>query len=208
MSEMKPPPPPPPRPADFEAGTDLAGKLCSICQTAILAGERVLTCSHCGLPFHSECWNENRGCSAYGCKGAPPTVKTNPVVEASSNAWAGEKPCPNCGKTIKGEAMKCRFCGASFNTRDVISRTEFSTREYEGAEYVAARNKVIGLFLLSSAACLAPIGLVLVGILVGNKELMGINYNRLPMTLKAVLISSLGIACLLLVIMVMVLVFD
>jgi hypothetical protein len=24
-------------------------------------------CPHCGLPFHAECWEENRGCSAYGC---------------------------------------------------------------------------------------------------------------------------------------------
>ncbi|HWL09976.1 MAG TPA: hypothetical protein VNQ76_16340 [Planctomicrobium sp.] len=46
---------------------DTAEQLCSICQTVILDEEPNTRCEACGLPFHTECWKENRGCSAYGC---------------------------------------------------------------------------------------------------------------------------------------------
>src|SRR5437763_261566 len=125
------------RPREQEAGPGIAGKVCSICQTGIIAGERVLECSFCGLPFHAECWDENRGCSAYGCQGAPKTVKGDVEAQPLTNAWGGEKPCPNCGKSIKASALKCRFCGAAFESRDVIGGKEYAAREYEGNEYTA-----------------------------------------------------------------------
>src|SRR5690606_35028092 len=40
---------------------------CSICQCAIAAGETIHTCSDCGGTFHAACWQENFGCSSYGC---------------------------------------------------------------------------------------------------------------------------------------------
>ncbi len=50
--------------------------ICGICQTEILASEKVEVCSKCSLPFHHECWLENKGCAAYGCENvsvlAPP----------------------------------------------------------------------------------------------------------------------------------------
>mgnify|MGYP001595768107 CR=1 FL=1 len=67
---------------------------------------------------------------------------------------------------------------------------------------------MVGLFLLSAAGCLAPIAMVLIGVLIKNKVFMGIEYNRLPVTLKAGLISSLGIGSLLLLIMVFMVTFD
>ena len=192
----------------FEADASIAGKLCSICQTAVIAGEQVVSCPHCALPFHAECWNENQGCSAYGCKGAPRTAKPKVDVEQTSNAWAGEKNCPSCGRKIKGNALKCRFCGASFETRDVISRSEYAQREYEGTEFASARNKCIALFLLAASGCLSPIALILIGILVANKNFMGLDYHRLPSTLKALLLSSIGISALMLVLLLVVCIFD
>jgi hypothetical protein len=40
---------------------------CSICQWKIDPTDEQHTCPSCGLVFHTECWNDNRGCSAYGC---------------------------------------------------------------------------------------------------------------------------------------------
>lgn len=40
---------------------------CSICQGRIETTDPRSVCSECGLTFHSDCWVENRGCSAYGC---------------------------------------------------------------------------------------------------------------------------------------------
>jgi hypothetical protein len=37
-----------------------------------------MACPACKLPFHAECWNENRGCSAFGCSQV--NVKEKPIV--------------------------------------------------------------------------------------------------------------------------------
>ena len=41
--------------------------LCPYCRTLIASGAKVTFCTSCGLPYHTECWQENRGCAAYGC---------------------------------------------------------------------------------------------------------------------------------------------
>jgi hypothetical protein len=45
----------------------VAQQICSICHSAIVAGETTTVCPSCALTFHAECWQENQGCSAYGC---------------------------------------------------------------------------------------------------------------------------------------------
>lgn len=42
-------------------------EMCSICQCSVEIGADRTTCDRCGLPFHKDCWQENQGCSAYGC---------------------------------------------------------------------------------------------------------------------------------------------
>jgi DNA-directed RNA polymerase subunit M/transcription elongation factor TFIIS len=42
-------------------------EMCSVCQTVIEDDDARTTCNACKLPFHEECWQENLGCSAYGC---------------------------------------------------------------------------------------------------------------------------------------------
>ena len=189
------------------AGSETAGRLCAICQSGIVAGERILHCPSCDLPFHEECWNENRGCSAYGCKSAPITSNMKPTLETTSNAW-GDKQCPSCLRKIKAEALKCRFCGAIFETRDIITRQEFATREYDGQEYNAARNKVVMLFILSVLGCLAPVGIIMTGILIFSGEILGVSFRRLPGALKALAWAGFGIGCLLMFLLVVFLAVD
>jgi hypothetical protein len=45
----------------------VTSRICSICQWKIEKTDPQHTCPACGLLFHEDCWNENRGCSAYGC---------------------------------------------------------------------------------------------------------------------------------------------
>ncbi|HEX4124237.1 MAG TPA: FHA domain-containing protein [Tepidisphaeraceae bacterium] len=45
-----------------------AAKLvCGICQSPLLENEPQHACPSCAIPFHTDCWTENRGCSSYGC---------------------------------------------------------------------------------------------------------------------------------------------
>jgi hypothetical protein len=42
-------------------------KKCSICHSPINPGESFVTCPDCAMQYHAECWQENLGCSSYGC---------------------------------------------------------------------------------------------------------------------------------------------
>src|SRR3954447_19166442 len=88
------------------AGDEVAGRACPICQTQVVRGESVIACPACELSYHEECWEENRGCGAYGCAEAPETIKPK-VTDAQAVHWEGEKKCPSCRQQIKGQALVC-----------------------------------------------------------------------------------------------------
>lgn len=44
--------------------------VCPFCAEP-LGGRPVHVCPHCRTPHHSECWQQNRGCTTLGCRGAP-----------------------------------------------------------------------------------------------------------------------------------------
>lgn len=70
---------PPPETAHREA----TAQLCSICQTLLQASDPSTTCSECHLPFHEECWEENLGCSAYGCPNVN-ALRPGPDIQINS----------------------------------------------------------------------------------------------------------------------------
>lgn len=43
------------------------GKTCPYCQTPIKPGQMVKCCEKCKIFHHSECWDDNDGCTTYGC---------------------------------------------------------------------------------------------------------------------------------------------
>ena len=43
------------------------GKTCPYCKTAIQTGEEVKICKVCLMPHHTSCWEENKGCTTFGC---------------------------------------------------------------------------------------------------------------------------------------------
>jgi RING finger family protein/uncharacterized protein UPF0547 len=97
-------------------GPNEEGRRCGVCQTAIAALESVGRCPKCDAPHHGECWAENGGCSSYGCELMPQAAKEAPALPQSY--WGEEnKTCPRCSQSIKVAALRCRFCGAVFESR-------------------------------------------------------------------------------------------
>ncbi len=45
------------------------GKTCPYCQFPIKQDSETVLCSSCRVPHHRECWQENGGCTTYGCQG-------------------------------------------------------------------------------------------------------------------------------------------
>ncbi len=46
---------------------EFIGKTCPFCKTAIQPGEDIKVCPACGMPHHQNCWEENKGCTTFGC---------------------------------------------------------------------------------------------------------------------------------------------
>lgn len=47
----------------------LKGKTCPYCKTQIKEDDTIAVCSICEMPHHLSCWNENNGCTTFGCTG-------------------------------------------------------------------------------------------------------------------------------------------
>lgn len=48
--------------------TSYVGKTCPYCQFPIKQGSGGVLCPGCQVPHHRTCWEENKGCTTFGCK--------------------------------------------------------------------------------------------------------------------------------------------
>lgn len=74
-----------------------AAKICAICQGPILQGDASRQCTSCSQIYHAECWNENRGCAAYGCPevgSLDPAPAAEPVGAPVTAPAAAPPPAP------------------------------------------------------------------------------------------------------------------
>lgn len=77
------------------------GKVCPYCKAEIKEGEGIKVCPACGIPHHIGCWEENKGCTTFGCSEQHYEVQgTNPTDV-----------CQNCGATLSYGQMFCPKCG-------------------------------------------------------------------------------------------------
>ena len=77
------------------------GRLCAYCKLEIANTDDVVVCPSCGMPHHKKCWNENKGCTTFGCN------MQNSVVPMI---------CSNCGQPIQEGQLFCMNCGVKIGS--------------------------------------------------------------------------------------------
>lgn len=133
------------------------GPVCVYCQAPIGGTETPATCPACEASHHIECWDENRGCAVYGCTRAG-QVEPRTALEIPISYWGREqKPCPACREMILAAALRCRHCGAIFDSARPESTSEF--RRQRDAKQLAPglRNWTRWLFVLCLFTPTAPL---------------------------------------------------
>lgn len=102
--------------------SDLIGKTCPYCQFPVKGHEELVVCSECGIPHHKDCWNENHGCTTFGCTGRPSDSSSalnslnRPSDYIEIDAKEQKRYCSRCG-TANNEANEfCTHCGSGLQS--------------------------------------------------------------------------------------------
>jgi hypothetical protein len=142
------------------SGTGGRDPVCAICLSPIVAGAAKNACPACQAEYHAECWQENGGCAIYGCSQVP-VIEKRQALEIPISYWGQEnKLCPSCKREILAAAVRCRHCGATFESARPQDAAEFQQRAELTQRLPALRRTVVCLFIVSVLPCLAPIGAV------------------------------------------------
>ena len=93
------------------------GKICPFCKTEIKEEDAIKVCPACGLPHHEACWEENKGCTTFGCSEqhyeAQGTNPTDVCPNCGTPLGDGQAFCPKCGTPKDGVKKNiCGKCGA------------------------------------------------------------------------------------------------
>jgi ketosteroid isomerase-like protein len=148
----------------------LTGKTCPYCQSKIKDRTDFIICSQCGSPHHKECWDENQGCTTYGCKNNPHTIEKlhlssqdvgdKTVQEIKKEISSGNLiQCPKCKNDIEDNSIYCKFCGYNLKEKKFDAAVQEFEKEYK-RKYkakVSATRKQLLLTLVSVAILLFSI---------------------------------------------------
>ncbi len=130
---------------------------CPVCQALIAPEEPVTHCPACGVRYHAECWEYNGGCGVYGCTAAPDT-ENRAALEIPAAYWGREhKPCPVCSQEILAAALRCRHCGATFESARPEDEAAYYARTRQADRRPALRRASVWLFILGLLPCTAPL---------------------------------------------------
>lgn len=90
-----------------------APAVCPICCCEIAPGDDVVICPDCRTPHHRDCWEENHGCSTYGCASAAHQETHTDSTNGGNAAGTpdGMVACPACGAMHPATDLVCSSCG-------------------------------------------------------------------------------------------------
>lgn len=143
----------------------IKNKICPYCQSKIKSNADFIVCSHCGTPHHKECWDENSGCTTYGCINNPQTEEKvelgsedigDQTIDSIRQSLHQQVPeelitCINCKSQIEASSTYCKYCG--FNL--IENKYDDAKHEFE-KEYKKRYHDKIGItrkrFLITAAS--------------------------------------------------------
>lgn len=113
--------------------------VCPYCQTNIKNSADVIICSSCKTPHHKECWEENKGCTVFGCDKNPNTgnkgidIGDETIDSVKKIIEQGKKkqiPCPKCNALIPEGSLYCSYCGFAFKEENKTKAKEEFEKEF------------------------------------------------------------------------------
>lgn len=87
---------------------------CPYCKAPITEADQVKVCPACGIAHHQSCWEQNHGCTTFGCSMqnsvVAPAAPVPPVAPAPAPAPA-KRFCAGCGAELAPDQAFCPNCG-------------------------------------------------------------------------------------------------
>lgn len=90
---------------------------CPYCHDA-LQNAPVALCMECSTPHHTGCFEQNQGCSIFGCEGTQAVAKRQATLRV----------CGECGRHTQADAPFCAWCG----TANTAARAPLHARREPG----------------------------------------------------------------------------
>lgn len=90
---------------------EYVGRLCPYCRFPLKTRERMVICPACRVAHHADCWQENGGCTTYGCGYAPEAHPPQPAPLATAGAGSGESLRPSLPRGIPSPAAATAAAG-------------------------------------------------------------------------------------------------
>lgn len=126
--------------------SDVIGKNCPYCKTTIQIGEPVTVCAACGMPHHESCWDENQGCTTFGC------AKQHNLVQGLVS-----KHCSKCNAELQDSHAFCPQCGQKIEL-PVHEAVSSKISQYNDAVQNKKSKKPIVLGIVSVLVVIVIIG--------------------------------------------------
>jgi len=98
------------------------GKICPYCTVAIQAGDSIVICSSCEMPHHKECWEENKGCTTFGCLGQNPKEAVLSKIKGTQHEnTVNQSMCTKCGLILMDKYNFCPHCGIKISNEEGVT---------------------------------------------------------------------------------------
>lgn len=117
------------------------GKICPFCKTMINADDEVMVCPSCKTPHHKRCWDENRGCTTFGCS------EQHCVAQETNPADV----CKKCGAALSDGQYFCSKCGTPKNAPKTDICPKCGAEITEGQDFCPKCGYKVGLAVESGA---------------------------------------------------------